>query len=183
MELMLMLCLLGLTLLLVCGLLLVLVSSVAGRVARRLANGGGHALRWERRVKLGTLIALLAAIAFMTWRAVYPGDARYLEEFTAVSLRPPPDSARVVERSASYPDLRGDSCSYSKIEMSRADYARLLSELEADKRLRAGTLAAEGLRSPNRISFTHVLPGVDDQRLSLLFLGDGRNVEVNICAV
>lgn len=182
MELMLMLCLLALTSLLTCGLVLVLLSSVAGRVARRMAGSGGHALRWERRVKLGTLIALLAVIAFIAWRALYPGDARYLEQFTEVSLRPAPASARVVARSAPYPDLRGESCSYSKIEMSTADYTRLMTELEADKRLRSGTvIVSEGLRGPNHISFTRQLPGLDEHRLSLLFLGDGRNVEVNIC--
>lgn len=182
MELMLMLCLLALTSLLSCALVLVLLSSIAGRVARRLTSNGSHALRWERRVKLATLIGLLAVIAFMAYRAVNPGDARYLEQFAEVSLRPPPASARVVARSAPYPDLRGESCSYSKIEMSNADYTRLLMELEADQRLRAGTvIASEGLRSPNHKSFTRQLPGNDEHRLSLLFLGDGRNVEVNVC--
>lgn len=183
MELMLMLCLLALTSLLFCGLVLVVLSSVAGRLARLLTRNGNHALRWERRVKLATLIVLLCVIGVMAYRAINPGDARYLEEFSEVSLRPPPASAHVVDRSAPYGDWHGDSCSYAKIEMSNADYTRLLTELEADKRLRAGTdTVTEGARGPNRKSFTHQLSDTSAQRLSLQFLGDGRNVEVNICS-
>ncbi|UUZ56539.1 hypothetical protein LP419_16140 [Massilia sp. H-1] len=84
-----MLCLLALTSLLFCGLVLVVLSSVAGRLARLLTRNGNHALRWERRVKLATLIALLCVIGVMAYRAINPGDARYLEEFSEVSLRPP----------------------------------------------------------------------------------------------
>jgi hypothetical protein len=183
MELMIMLGLLALTSLLTCGLVLVLLSSVAGRLARRLSRNGNHALRWERRVKLATLLLLLCVIGVLAWRAVNPGDARYLEEFTEVSLRPPPASAHVVDRSGPYGDWHGDSCSYSKIEMSNADYTRLLTELESDKRLRAGTdSVSESVRGLNRKSFTRQLSGDAEQRLSLQFLGDGRNVEINICA-
>jgi hypothetical protein len=183
MELMLMLCLLALTSLLSCALVLVLLSSVAGRLARRLTRNGSHALRWERRVKLGTLVLLLCVIGVMAYRAINPGDARYLEEFSEVSLRPAPASAHVVERSPTYGDWHGDSCSYSRIAMSNADYTRLLTELEADKRLRAGTdIASEGVRGLNRKSFTRQMPASAEQRLSLQFLGDGHNVEVNICA-
>lgn len=183
MELMLMLGLLGVTVLLSCALALVLVSSLAGRLARRLARGGSHALRWERRVKVGTLVLLLLAIGLLAYRAFHPGDAHYLEEFSAVSLRPAPDSARVVERTAPLDQLRGDRCSHAKIALSNADYTRLLAELEADKRLRAGSdKAYEGRHAPQRKSFTHAMPISTEQRLTLQFLGDGRNVEVNICA-
>ncbi|HEY0064877.1 MAG TPA: hypothetical protein VGC21_22355 [Telluria sp.] len=182
MELILMLCLLGMSVLLTCWLVLVLLSSLAGRVARRLTADGGHALRWEKRAKLGTMAFLLLTIGALLGRALFPADGVYLEQFSQVSLRAPPASARVVDKSAPYFDFQGDACSYSKIELSRADYNTLLAQLEADTRLRSGTdLAGEGLRSPKKRSFTRQLPHTDERHLSLQFLGDGRNVEVNIC--
>ncbi|UUZ51057.1 hypothetical protein LP420_16640 [Massilia sp. B-10] len=80
-----------------------------------------------------------------------------------MSLRPPCTSAHVVDRSAPYGDWHGDSCSYAKIEMSNADYTRLLTELEADKRLRAGHRHHHRRRTRPQPQIVHA-PAVRHQR-------------------
>lgn len=184
MELMLMICLLGLTVLLGFCMMLILISGLAGRVAARLARGRPDQLQWQSRTKLATLALMLGGVSYSGYTAVYPPDSYYLAQFTEVSLRPAPPSSKVVAKSASYPDFHGDYCSYSKIELAPADFASLLADIEQDKRLRpVSGVAAEHARArtPPGKSFSRQISGDEEHHLSLEFMGDGKSVEVNVC--
>jgi hypothetical protein len=180
---MVMLGLLGLTLLLGFGLMLLTISGLAGRLAGLLARKRPSRLQWQKRTKLTTLALLLGGVSYSGYTAVYPPDSYYLGELAQVSLRPVPASAEVVDKSAVYPNFHGDDCSYSRIAMSSADFQALLAQVSADQRLRpvpARIAQTETLRTTSK-AFSRYHAGQNDQHLSLDFLADGKSVEVNVC--
>jgi len=183
MELMLMLCLLGITVLLGFGLVLLLISGVMGRIVARFARGRADQHQWQNRTKLATLAVLLGGISYSGYTAVYPPDSVYLDELAQVSLRPPAASARVVDKNAAYPDFHGDYCSYSRIELSPADFQTLLSQVESDQRLRPVAVKLsqkDALRSASK-AFSRYQAGKQDRHLSMAFLADGKSADVNVC--
>jgi hypothetical protein len=182
MELVLMLCLFGLTVLVTFTLLLMLVSAFAARIAAFALRKRDDRLKWQHRIKLGILAMLLGGVSYSGYTAVYPPDSYFLEQFANASMHPVPASARVTEKSASYPDFHGDYCSYSRIELSPSDYTALMSTLDGDRRLRQvpGNIAdgkpAQTLKSYSRQQ------GLSEQRhLSLQFMNDRKSIEVNVC--
>lgn len=178
-----MLGLLGLTVLLGFGLVLLLISGVAGRIAARFARGRADQLQWQNRTKLATLAMLLGGISYSGYTAVYPPDSIFLEDFAQVSLRPPAASAKVVDKSAAYPDFHGDYCSYSRIELAPADFQALLSQVETDQRLRPVAVdhSQKGALRSAKKAFSRYQAGKQDRHLSMAFLPDGKSVDVNVC--
>lgn len=163
-----------------------LVGGLAGLVSPRNTK---NAARVAMAKKL-TYFATSAFLVYSAYEAVYPSDNFYLGEYTEVTLRPPPSTARVVAKSASYPDLHGDYCSYSRIELGLTAYEQLLRELSTDARLSSG----DGLGSQEeqavqnqvprlgvRKSFKRAIPGEDDHFRAIRFLDDGAHVEVSVC--
>lgn len=163
-----------------------LVGGLAGLVAGQSSNKAS-AVAAARK---STYAATSALLLYSAYDAVYPSDDFYLGEFAEVTLRRAPNTARVVAKSASYPDLHGDYCSFSRIELGASAYDHVLRELSTDAHLTPG----DGLRSAEeeavqrqvprvgvRKSFTRSVPGEADRFLAIRFLDDGTHVEVSVC--
>lgn len=163
-----------------------LVGGLAGLIARR-SPGKDAMVRRSRRL---TYVAVSVFLAYSAYDAVYPSDDFFLGEYAEVTLRQAPDTARVIAKSASYPDLHGDYCSFSRIALGARDYDELLRQLSEDSRLSPG----EGLGSQEeqavqrqvprigvRTSFTRSVAGESDRFLAIRFLNDGAHVEVSVC--
>lgn len=79
------------------------------------------------------LAALAVAFGWIVFRAVEPEPAFYVELFereTGVNF---PNSARFLDRSASYPDNTGDFCASAVVEIDSADAARLRRALHRER--------------------------------------------------
>ena len=137
-----------------------------------------------------TYVATSAFLLYSAYDAVNPSDDFFLGEYAEVTLRPAPIGARVVAKSASYPDIHGDYCSYSRFDIGLLAYESVLRELSADPRFSPG----EGLGSQEeqtvqsqvppvgvRKSFTRTIPGEADHFLAIRFLADAVHVEVSLC--
>jgi hypothetical protein len=178
----LLLALTGLTVWLAGHLVGVLVGLVGRRSTKKTAT--------VAMAKKLTYIATSAFLVYSVYDSAYPSDDFYLGEYTEVTLRPAPSTARVVAKSASYPDFHGDYCSYSRIELGLPAYAQVLREISTDTRLSPGDGLAsqEAQMIQNRLprigvskSFTRSIPGEDDHFLSIRFLDDGVHVDVSVC--
>ena len=78
---------------------------------------------------------LTATVLIITYIGVFPDENFYADEFKKVTLRELPDSADFVSKTATYPDFHGDYWSRSEIELSKADYNKLLLQLNNDSRI------------------------------------------------
>ncbi|MCW5645178.1 MAG: hypothetical protein KIT63_24005 [Rhodoferax sp.] len=163
-----------------------LVGGLAGFVARQSPNRARTVASARKMTYAGTSAFLL----YIAYGAVYPSDDFFLGEYKEVTLREVPNTARVVAKSASYPDLHGDYCSFSRIQLGAPAYELVLRDLSTDTRLSPG----EGLGSQEeqavqrqvprigvRKSFTRAVPGEADRFLAIRFLDDGAHVEVSVC--
>lgn len=98
--------------------------------------------RWFSKKKkylkvIGISLLIIAPIwtIYEIYTAVYPTDSFYFEEFEDVTLREIPASAKIIRKTASYPDFHGDYASVSLIKLSSKDYNFLLNELNNDRRI------------------------------------------------
>lgn len=96
--------------------------------------------RWLARkgYKWVGIIVILSSIAFLffnIYTAIYPLDSFYFDDFKKIASREIPNSASIIEKTASYPDFHGKYISCSLIKLSKLDYAKLLDEFNTDKSL------------------------------------------------
>lgn len=151
---------------------------------------------WLSKTRLkymGIALVIIAPLytAYDIYTAIYPTDSFYFHEYETVTLRKAPEGAKVLNKTASYPDFHGDYCSASKILLPPGEYERLLNELSADSRFtKNGELmsssefeTAMGETTPGQIScnFTRPIPGEEDHYLYIGFLDDKRTIIVYIC--
>jgi hypothetical protein len=156
-------------------------------------------------IAIGGLLGLILVFGYFE---LHPGDDFYLKEFEKVTLRTPPISSRVAARSASLFALHNESCSYSRIEMSQQDYLHLFECIDADHRFVHGTTRLETVVDgkvfiheqskiletdnqhevwnrakyiPERASYVRLVPKDSSRHYSLMFLSDGKHIEVNSC--
>jgi hypothetical protein len=159
-------------------------------IASRLLKHRADNARISAHARRSTYILVLAFIAYQIYFAVYPTDDFFLQEYQEVTLRPAPHTAKVIAKSASYPDFHGDYCSYSRIYLGAESFEKLLRELEGDPRIQAGNGigSSEEIKVQSRVkklsvkqSFIRPVENEADHHLSITFLEDGIHVEVNIC--
>lgn len=79
-------------------------------------------------------------IFYSAFTAFYPEDSFYIEEYKTVIGIAAPASAKIVRKSASYPDFHGNYCSASLMELSVSDYNRLYKKIAHDKSFYAADL-------------------------------------------
>ncbi|MFP5437763.1 MAG: hypothetical protein ACLGH8_08270 [Bacteroidia bacterium] len=102
------------------------------------------------------IAVLCLAILGISYSGVFPDESFYADEFKDVTLRELPESAEFVSKWSEYPDFHGEYASQSEIKLSKADFTKLLMELQNDKRL---TKAEErvsimgGLENGNGITY------------------------------
>jgi hypothetical protein len=136
-----------------------------------------------------TYCVLVLFICYESYTALYPSEDFYLDELQTVTARPPPAEARVIAKEATYPDLHGDYCSFSRISISESSYRKLLDEIKTDERFTAGGngeisrggLAASNLR-PLRVTSSFARADAKpNHHYGISFLESGAEVEVAIC--
>ncbi|WP_443946545.1 hypothetical protein ACJVDH_05395 [Pedobacter sp. AW1-32] len=80
------------------------------------------------------LLSVMQLTIFCTiYMAFYPTDSFFFDEYLNVVGKPIPDSARVIAKSASYPDFQGAYNSISLFRLSDYDYDKLLQEIYRNK--------------------------------------------------
>ena len=133
---------------------------------------------------IGIALLIIAPIwtIYEIYTAIYPTDSFYFDEFKDITLREIPSSAKIIRKTASYPDFHGDYASVSLIKLSPTDYNSLLIELNNDKRIiKNGELIGSreldeviGKLKPDSIvySFTRKIPNEEDHYLYIGFFND-----------
>lgn len=115
----------------------VLLAPMVGCVVRCLTSASTQAAYYGTLATRATYAAIIAFVAWQAWFAVFPDDSFFLAQFEQAAARAAPAGAKVLARYASYPDLHGDYCSFSRMETDRSAYDRLLAQLGADVRFTA----------------------------------------------
>lgn len=90
----------------------------------------------NKRLKY-TIILMLSIIQlwifYSIYTAFYPEDSFYFEEYVTVVGKPAPKSAKIIDKSASYPDIHGKYFSVSLMKLSDSDYYVLSNEINKSK--------------------------------------------------
>jgi len=151
--------------------------------------------RWfSKKKKYLKIIGISLLIVAPIWTiyeiiiALYPSDSFYFEEFKDVTLREIPSSAKILKKTASYPDFHGEYASVSLIKLSPKEYKALLMAMNNDKRIiKNGELIVSSefdevmgnLETDSIIhSFTRKIPNEEDHYLYIGFLNDNTTVVV-----
>jgi energy-coupling factor transporter transmembrane protein EcfT len=141
---------------------------------------------------IGIVLLIIAPLwtVYSVYTAIYPTDSFYLEEFKEVTLRKAPKTAKVISKTASYPDFHGDYCSASLIKLSKNDYIDLIKELSYDIRLQKDGFpigsseldkVLENIKPEQiRLGFTRQIPEEEDHYLYIGFLDDQQTIIVYI---
>jgi hypothetical protein len=138
--------------------------------------------------KLGYLISsiLLLGMVYSIYDAIYPSDKFYEEEFkdiTGIELR----NAEVLKSSASYPDFHGDYCSAALIQLEETEYAKLLADIQNDKRFTdselTGSIELYEVTERKELNFSYKASrtGDPDEYYFIGFLADGKTILIQKC--
>lgn len=87
-----------------------------------------------------TLTILQIIIFYFIYTAFYPDDSFYFEEYRSVVGKTPPQSAKVINGFATYPDFQGSYNSVALIELSTDDYQKLYNEVHQSDRFNEADL-------------------------------------------
>ena len=122
------------------------------------------------------LFIITVSMAFYeSYTAVFPNDSFYYEEFEYVTNRKIPGS-EIKFKDSDYPDFHGDYSSKSIIELSQADFDKLLKDLQNDK-----TLIESKNDDKNILKvFERKIIGEEDRYLFIRFKKDGKTIVVNV---
>ena len=186
------LALLGLVALLALALLwalFALAAAVAGRIAKLFFKDSP---RQAERVLFAKRAGIAAFALFLCWQtyiAIYPDDSFYLVEYQTVTGRLAPPNSEVIEKHATYPDLHGDYCSFSRISLPASSYGSLMSDLKKDRRFdqSSSDFVSTGFTKDNPLPSIKVVSTFTrndtepDHRYSIHFLAEGNLVEVHLC--
>lgn len=182
--------LLGLLVLPLLAAFVLLIAGAVGALVKMCMGSDERSMRYGARATKLTYGILVTFICYQAYSAVFPSTGFYLDEFETVTARPAPAEATIIAKDATYPDLHGDYCSFSRIKFSASSYLKLLNELKADKRFTSGGgdgeiskggLAASDL-PPLRILINFARSDVkSDYIYRISFLENGSEIEVTIC--
>lgn len=110
----------------------------------------------SRLVNKVYMALLCLTIIGITYTGVFPDESFYADEFKDVTLRELPESADFVSKWSTYPDFHGEYASQSEIALSKSDFAKLLKELNNDKRMtkaKVRTSIMGGLENGDNITY------------------------------
>lgn len=160
-------------------------------IKKMLIKNGKLTKHKSRQINISYIIVIFLFSAYQTFDSFFPSISFYEQEFKTVTLREIPKSAEFIEKTTSYPDFHGDYCSSSQIKLSKAEYEKLLHELNFDKRFtKDGQVigSAEfdkslGDKNSEKIihNFIRQIEGEEDHYLFIGFYDDKETVFVNIC--
>jgi hypothetical protein len=128
-------------------------------------------------------------VIHMAYTAIYPTDDFYLSEFETATARKPPKESKVIAKHATYPDLHGDYCSFSRIEIHEDSYRKLLEDLRRDSRFTAlpdgdipdGNIPVVKLQPLRVVSSFARNDAAPDHQQTISFLENGTQIEAHVC--
>lgn len=165
------------------------MARAAGKLIEFSTRSSAASAAYGRHATRAAFIFLVLFFAYGIYDAVYPSDDLYLHEFEAVTAQKAPMETKILAKHAAYPDFHGDYCSFSRMAISAASSRRLLQELATDKRFirfpykgsSVGSLPSQPLEPLQVLAAFARSDMKPDESRSILFLGNGTRVEVNIC--
>lgn len=150
--------------------------------------------KWLRKTKfkLISIICLISAPIFtlyVVYRAIYPDDDFFLEEYKTVTLINAPKSAVILKKTATYPDFHGDYISVSMFRLSKSEYLKLYNTLIKDKQIDTlgqlvGSEEFDDVVGNNvksiKNTFNRKMPNNKSSHYSINFLNDNNTVIIYI---
>ena len=141
---------------------------------------------YVRRVTFVSVALLLTSWAYI---GLYPTDSCYLDEYKTVTMQDAPPSARVIAKFATYPDLQGSYCSFSRIHLgSKTEFDKIQLSIKTSPIFSVGDglyVKNESTSTfadiPTLASFTRIDPHYPGGGRSIKFLSDMLHVEINLC--
>jgi len=102
-------------------------------------RGRLDAKKWQSRGKFAVIVGIPIWLIYAIYLSFHPRDDFYLQRLSLVALRDTPKSARVVAKSPSLFGLHsGESCAYSRMEISHQDYSNFYESIASDPRFFTG---------------------------------------------
>jgi hypothetical protein len=77
-------------------------------------------------------------VAYFIYRAIYPSDKFYLDEFKQITGSQNTDSIEVIYGTASYPIVHGDYCSAALLMTSEEKYDDVMKEIKSNTNRKEG---------------------------------------------
>jgi hypothetical protein len=181
--------LMGLLALVFLFVIMMLIARSVGALVKVCMRSHEGSTRYGARATKVTYGVLVTLICYHVYTALNPSTGFYLDELQTVTARQPPSEAEVIAKDATYPDLHGDYCSFSRIRFREASYRKLLDELKADNRftgdgngeISTGGLAANKLVPLRVLSTFRRSNAKSDHYYTISFLENGTEIEVSIC--
>jgi hypothetical protein len=134
-----------------------------------------------------SILAILVA-AYQTYRAYFPADSFYWDEYFNITQMKKPISGKIIHKAADYPDMHGDYCSCAFIQLSEKDYSNLLDNIKKDSNMIIGKpewsyefkkvmkyLSAKEIR----IGFIRPIKENEDISLYVGFFKDGNSIIIH----
>jgi energy-coupling factor transporter transmembrane protein EcfT len=167
-------------------LCLVVVALLAGLYLGLPIGAFIFSYRWLSRKgyqKVGLLVSVLAIgmLAYFVYFAIYPDDDFYKNDFEHYTDMPFPDSGKIINKDASFPDTHGKYASCALIKFSEADYGTLLLEISTDTTFKADhNLGYSGMFSQvaKGVNRNDTVKVVRKKKLNIAFLNDKKTVIV-----
>lgn len=130
----------------------------------------------NQRLKLFWLTLVIGFSGYFAYTAVYPTDDFYRAEFETITLRKLPNSAKILQKSATYPNFHGDYSSDATIELSPNDFQNLLKQMQHDKRF------SQLPTQDNKESaiFQRDISDQADKFYAIRFLADGKTITIQV---
>lgn len=93
-----------------------------------------------RKLKLLTGFLTIMIASYHTYTAFYPSDSFFEDEFENSTKMQFPNSGKILEKEASYPDMHGDYTSSAIILVNDSDFNLILKQIQQNKTFQPDTL-------------------------------------------
>jgi hypothetical protein len=150
-------------------------------------RSGKLSTKASRTINVVYFYSIILAVLGFTYYQAEPPESFYEEEFKTITLRDIPESAEFISKEASYPDFHGDYCSSARIQLSKKDYQKLLTEIDNNPALTVSEEDFGGFEESQQIpgkrplkSFDRKITGEEDEYYNIQFY-EGNIVVINIC--
>jgi len=166
-----------------------LFARIARLIVSKLLEDDEKKKRWGN-VAVRTVYGLgISFVAFSFFRAVFPSDDFFARDFEMVVGQKAPSDLVVTQKYATYPDIHGDNCSYSRMSLNAKFYSNLLNQLKLDRRfsVQQSNNVSTGQAFTNHwppMRVTYEIDRVDqasDHHYSIWFLQGEHQIEVQVC--
>ena len=88
------------------------------------------------KIIASTLTLGLLILSFSIYKAFYPSEEFYIQEWKYSTDLPFPESGEIVWKDATYPDIHGDYSASAIVELSSQDFIKLRNSIKISKVLK-----------------------------------------------